>query len=406
MKDQDIVMIGQQAWDLGIGSNAHNIAAEFALHNRVLYVNPPLDVKTLLTGWKDLKVRKRVRGILGLQEKLCQVSKNLWVYTPGILALSINWLPSRLLFKFFNRFNNFLFSRSIRQAATLLGMKHFVLFNDSLMFLGLEQKQRLRPLTYIYYIRDYLIVQDYFKRHGIEAEKKLIKTADVVVANSSFLAGYGARYNPQAYDVGQGCELEIFDPRAGHLPPADLANLPRPIVGYVGNLTAERLDINLLVKVALAKPDWSLVLVGFEDQAFAESPLHKIHNVYFTGAKSPRQLPAYMAYFDVCINPQLVNDLTIGNYPRKVDEYLAMGKPVVATQTEAMKIFRERVYLGLTAADYVALLQQALAEHDACRREKNIAFAKSHTWQASVAAIYNSLEKARCRQPANQQVTC
>ncbi|HAI83429.1 MAG TPA: glycosyl transferase family 1, partial [Chitinophagaceae bacterium] len=87
---------------------------------------------------------------------------------------------------------------------------------------------------------------------------------------------------------------------------------------------------------ATAKPEWSLVLVGPEDEAFKQSALHQLPNVHFLGSKQPEALPEYVAAFDVCINPQLLNEVTIGNYPRKVDEYLAMGKPVVATQTEAM----------------------------------------------------------------------
>jgi teichuronic acid biosynthesis glycosyltransferase TuaH len=226
------------------------------------------------------------------------------------------------------------------------------------------------------------------------------------VANSSYLAQYAAAFNPLSHDIGQGCELDIFDPCARFTRPADLAGLPGPIIGYVGNLTSERLDINLLVKLAVAKPAWSFVLVGFEDQAFAESPLHKIHNVYFLGAKSPQQLPAYIHYFDVCINPQLVNHLTMGNYPRKVDEYLAMGKPVVATRTEAMTMFEDHVYLGRSATEYQALLDRALAENTPARQQKNIAFAKSHTWQASVAAIYASVERIAQQQPGSQKVKC
>ncbi len=56
-------------------------------------------------------------------------------------------------------------------------------------------------------------------------------------------------------------------------------------------------------------------------------------NVYFLGVKKPAETVAYIHHFKICINPQLVNPLTIGNYPRKIDEYLASGKPVVATAT-------------------------------------------------------------------------
>ena len=44
---RDIVIVGQQPWDVEIGSNCKNIAEELTKHNRVLYVNSPLDRITL-----------------------------------------------------------------------------------------------------------------------------------------------------------------------------------------------------------------------------------------------------------------------------------------------------------------------------------------------------------------------
>jgi glycosyltransferase involved in cell wall biosynthesis len=58
------------------------------------------------------------------------------------------------------------------------------------------------------------------------------------------------------------------------------------------------------------------------------------------GAQDVNRLPEYIKASDVCINPQLLNETTKGNYPRKIDEYLAMGKPVVATKTIAMDILK------------------------------------------------------------------
>ncbi|MFC7669776.1 glycosyltransferase [Hymenobacter humi] len=60
-----------------------------------------------------------------------------------------------------------------------------------------------------------------------------------------------------------------------------------------------------------------------------------------------------MSYFDVCTNPQAVNEVTIGNYPLKIDEYLAMGKPVVATATRAMDMFADYVYLPRNAQEWL-----------------------------------------------------
>ena len=74
---------------------------------------------------------------------------------------------------------------------------------------------------------------------------------------------------------------------------------------------------------------YSIVLVGPEDEDFMKSKLHQIENIFFLGSKSEVELSSYINGFDVAINPQLVNMMTIGNYPRKIDEYLAMGKPIV-----------------------------------------------------------------------------
>jgi len=167
--------------------------------------------------------------------------------------------------------------------------------------------------------------------------------------------------------------------------------LPKPVIGYIGALKSIRLDIDLIKYIAIQNPDWSIVLVGPEDSEFKASELHKLSNVYFLGAKTPDLLPAYMSTFDVCINPQLVNEVTIGNYPRKIDEYLAMGKPVVATRTDAMSVFEEYTYLCNTKEEYVTAIKNALKDDSAEKQLQRIEFASSHTWENSVKEIYKAI---------------
>lgn len=386
-------MIGQQGWDLGLGSNAHNIAAEFALKNKVLYINPPLDLNTLFRRWQEPKIKYRIKVLLGLQQGLTQVNPNLWVYTPPTLCLSINWINSSKIFRFFTRLNNHLFAHAIRKAIRKTGLTSYLLFNDSLIYLGLDLKQLLQPQKYIYYIRDYMIGTGYFRKHGTWAEAELIRKADLVVANSPFLADYAVAHNARSYYVGQGCDLSMFNADLPLAVPADLAAIPQPRIGYLGYITADRLDLQLLIKLAQAKPEWNFVFVGPEDSHFKSSILHRLANVYFLGPKPAGQLPAYTQHFHVCLNPQVVNDITIGNYPRKIDEYLAMGKPVVATWTQTMDLFRHHVYLASSLAGYLEYIEKALAEDDAGKARARIAFAKSHTWEASVNLIAAGLEE-------------
>ncbi|RYG04319.1 MAG: glycosyltransferase, partial [Chitinophagaceae bacterium] len=146
----------------------------------------------------------------------------------------------------------------------------------------------------------------------------------------------------------------------------------------------------LILQLAEENPDWNLVLVGPVDEVFKNSRLNQLKNVWFLGTKKGSELPAYIYHFDVCINPQVLNEMTIGNYPRKVDEYLAMGKPVVATRTRAMEMFKDFVYLCENAAEYQEAIRKSLAENAPEEQEKRKQFALTHTWENSVKKLYNA----------------
>ncbi|WP_291907136.1 glycosyltransferase [Chitinophaga sp. CB10] len=398
VQNRDIVVIGLQPWYTPIGSNCKNIALEFSRHNRVLYINAPLDRKTLLTEKEDPNILHHKSLLKNPQGSLVRLNDNMWNYYPLSVMESVNWLPSTALFKAFNKVNNRRFAREIRKAVRQLGFRDIILFNDNDIFRGYHLKELLQPELYIYYSRDYLLAVDYWKKHGQAIEPLHIAKADIGVANSMYLAERLKSYNPNSYYIGQGCELSLFDPARAYARPADMPPAGRPVIGYVGALTSLRLDIPLITEMATRRPDWDFVLVGPEDGDFQASALHRLSNVHFPGRKPMAELPAYVAAFDVCMNPQLVNDMTIGNYPLKVDEYLAMGKPVLATATPTMELFREYVYLATNVDGYIKMTEQALAEDKGAEATRRRAFALSHTWENSVAAIYEAIGKFERKQ--------
>jgi glycosyltransferase involved in cell wall biosynthesis len=394
IRNRDIIVVGQQPWDVEIGSNCKNIALEFAKHNRVLYVNSPLDRITKWRGSKDAKIQKRIQVIEGKENGLIPLDVNLWNLYPDIMIESINWIGNQRIFEWLNKINNKRFAASITKAIRTLGFSDIILFNDNDMFRCYYLPDLLHPATSIYYSRDYMLAVDYWKKHGEKLEPKLIAKNDLCVANSTYLADYCRKYNVNSYYVGQGCELDLFMNYTGGTVPSEISNLSRPIIGYVGALLGLRLDIALLEDIAIQKPSWNIVLVGPEDEAFKASKLHTCANVHFLGPKPPESLPAYIQAFDICLNPQVISEVTIGNYPRKIDEYLAMGKPVVATSTPFMEaIFNEHTYLGKTALDYIRFIEKALAENDAASIMARKAFAASHTWENSVREIYSAIAK-------------
>lgn len=391
MKNRDIIIIGLQPWYTDIGSNCKNIALEFAKQNRVLYVNIPLNRSTLFKKDAHPHLGKHIEIINKKKRNLIALQSKLWNYYPLQVHESINWIPSTALFNFFNKINNNRFAEDILMAAESLGFKDFILFNDNDIFRGHYLKEFLKPSIYIYYCRDFLQGVDYFKKHGKVLEPVHIAKADMALANSVYLYNFLKNYNQNSYYVGQGCDLSLFDGYRDYQVPLDIHSIRGPLIGYVGTLTAMRLNMGVIETIAKARPSWNIVLAGPEDKAFRNSPLHNLKNVHFTGKKELQELPAYINAFDVCINPQENNPLTAGNYPLKIDEYLAMGKPVVATKTEAMKMFEAFTYLAETPADYIDLIETALKENSPEVSLKRMDFARSHTWENSVDEIYKAI---------------
>jgi glycosyltransferase involved in cell wall biosynthesis len=224
-------------------------------------------------------------------------------------------------------------------------------------------------------------------------EPQLIRKIDAVVANSTFYEEYCKNLTDKSYYIGQGCDLRLFVKDKIQTVPDDIKHISKPIIGYVGVLDAERLDETIIKIIAEADPNWNVVLVGPSDESFKNSVLHQYPNVHFLGWKSIEELPAYINAFDVCMNPQWINNITRGNYPLKIDEYLAMGKPVVATRTKAMKFFEAYTYLADQPEEYPGLIRKALAEHTEEKSGQRMEFAHGHTWENCTTEIYKVIRE-------------
>ena len=391
-KQFDFIITSLQGIDYIAGSNVVNLAHEFAKRHRVLYVNYPADRLTLLRKWRDPNVKKRIRVLLGKDKSLIRVKENLWTLYPRTILESISQIGKPGLFDFFNRINNRRFAREINKAVHSLGFKNIILFTDSDMYRSFYLKDLLKPEKFIYYSRDNMIAVDYWKKQGVRIEAALIGKADLAVANSVYLANYCRKFNPNSFYIGQGCDVTLFNSSLiKGPPPADIFDIKKPIIGYIGVLFKLRLDLEIIAFIAKQKPYWSIVLIGPEDEAFRNSELHSLPNVYFLGNKPPESLPSYLKCFDVAINPQIVNEVTIGNYPRKIDEYLSMGKPTVATLTEAMTAFRDHVYLATTREEYLDFITLAMEENSEEKIAAREQFAGGHTWEANADKIYKAI---------------
>ncbi|MEG2242076.1 MAG: glycosyltransferase [Muribaculaceae bacterium] len=371
---RDFIFTGLQPWDISIGSNAKDIALEISKNNRVLYVNAPRK------GISNYKINK--------------ITDNLWTLDTPVKMVPINTLPDGFMFDYINKFNQKRISKYIIFAIKKLRLNNYIHIIDNDIYNSFFLKEFLRTSYTLYYRRDNMLNVQYWQKHAPRLEPLLCEKCDCVISNSLELADAVRPYNKNVFDVGQGVDLSNYSPEIKYIIPSDISSISHPIIGYAGMITSLRLDVELIYNFAKNKEEISFVFVGKEDNIFKAHKIHQLRNVYFLGAKDPSLMPNYISAFDICINPQVINMITIGNYPRKIDEYLAMGKPTVATETHTMKdIFSDYVFLASNTDEYIKAIDNAILEiGDEKKAKKRIDFAHTHSWANSVEEIYKCIE--------------
>jgi GT2 family glycosyltransferase len=189
------------------------------------------------------------------------------------------------------------------------------------------------------------------------AMRKAVSGADLVVSSSSALLRWLPPSRRPPVTVPNGCDPARFNPEG---PLAEgVASLPGPRLGYAGVIDTRAFDADLVAGVARKRPEWTLVLIGPSTQA-GRAPLAGLPNVHLLGTTHFDDVPAALRACDVCLIPYRLGGLIDYVHPKKLYEYLALGKPVVATPLPALTRLDGLLQLAGDAATFTAAVEQAL----------------------------------------------
>ena len=189
-------------------------------------------------------------------------------------------------------------------------------------------------------------------------DRRLKATADLVVYCSGAFMADDAEGLSQAVVVDHGVDAERFIAAdAAATPPADIAEIPRPRVGFVGAIDPHTFDPELFNDVVARLPEASFVLVGgcTLPQGWCTSD-----NVHLLGQRTPDEVADYMAACDVLIMPWRRSDWIDACHPVKLKEYLAVGRPVVTTPFRELSRYPGLVAQAEDAAGFAAMIARAL----------------------------------------------
>lgn len=232
----------------------------------------------------------------------------------------------------------------------------------------------------------------------------MARRADVVLAVNAALAESYRRINAHTYIVPNACHYERFaacsDPGKRATPAvAELASRYDVVVGYYGWMMSHRIDVSLLTALIDDHPGWGFAFLGPADATITAALVGR-PNVRLWHTVPQERLADYVVGFDVCLVPHLINVHSASNDPLKLYEYLAAGKPVVATPLPGLERFGDLVTIARTAAEFAAAIEQALVADGLDRRLVRQQVARANSWTARAVEVERIVaEVARQRGP-------
>ena len=220
-------------------------------------------------------------------------------------------------------------------------------------------------------------------------EDHFLAKADAVFCISSVLMERARQFNRQVFYFPAGVDLEKFAAaRQSAAVATDLALLRRPLVGYVGAISPV-FDQALLAETARRLPELDFVLVG--PTYVAVDALAACPNIHLLGSRPHDQVPQYLNGFAVGLIPYMRNRFTDAVYSCKLNEYLAMGLPVIATGMREVREYAARHHSVVDVADDPTALTAAIRRHvgraDAAARQRRIDAATANSWPQRFADI-------------------
>ena len=384
---RDVICISSIDWDFIWQGHQEIMSRLAASGHRVLFVENT-GVRPL--RWSDLprlkqRLRNWRRGTNGFREERA----NLFVQSPLVLPFPYSRLARRI--------NAWMLTRSITRWMAAVGAAKPIVWTFLPTPLARDVIASLDPALTVYYCIDDLASSSPQARRITASEEQLFRTADLVFTTSEKLRARAARSSDRVHLFPFAVNLKTFEKVRDDVSrlPADMAELRRPIAGYVGGLH-QWVDQELLAAVAERMPDVTFALVG--PPQVDVSRLERVTNIRLFGQRQHAELPGYVKGFDVGLVPYRITEYTANVYPTKLNEYLIMGLPVVATDLFEIRRFNQEhgdlIRVASSVDEFVNAIRGVIPHASARVVERRIEVARSNSWDRRLAAMSELINQA------------
>ena len=378
-KEHNLLVLGMFPWDYSGLSDTIRSMLQATDHDKIFYINPQAEVRSLSTKWKQRKENQiniwnppfsflpTRYGIHRLREKL--TSKSLIKFVNK--ELGDNWRTNTIVY---------VTPTTLEQSfeyVKILKPKQLILdiLDDNLNFPTINEKRRAKLMN----------MQQYLCEH-----------ATVITAVSEYLVNQTEKMTGihQIKNLPNGVDIEKFQ-KADDTSPKDLEAIPHPRVTFVGALTTW-IDFRLINEAATKLEETQFILIGPIDQTVSNSPellaLKSRKNIHFLGPKPYDEVPNYLHHSDVLLLPRTMDPYSLACDPLKLYEYLATGKPVVSTNHPSTKRFLDFIYTGETSDEIITGIEDALSRSaETTELQKNAV--NSLSWETRISKLLGMINE-------------
>jgi glycosyltransferase involved in cell wall biosynthesis len=371
---------GEDWWYKNRGHNDMQLMKRFARYGTTLYINSIVMQKPNLKEGKRF-FKKLARKIKSIFTGLKKSDAGFWVYSPVSLPFHhIKWAK---------RLNDWLLWYQVLIIKRKLKMVNPIVWVACPAAADVAIKLNTNKLVYQRTDRyeeypnvDSETIKGYDQRAKKRADltifaSRILFDQEAVQCRNPFFLDHGVDY-----DAFAGAENDPYKPD-------DLANIPKPIIGFFGAIDNHTSDIKLVEQIVDLVPDMSFVFVGKASSDL--SNLAKKSNVWLLGQKPYEQIPHYGKFFDVAIMPWQQNQWIEACNPIKLKEYLALGKPIVSTPFGELQKYADVVYQAKNAAEFADCIKKALRENNRQlldARRKSVA---DVSWDRKAQIVFENL---------------
>jgi glycosyltransferase involved in cell wall biosynthesis len=275
------------------------------------------------------------------------------------------------------------YDRRLRRVAERFGMEQPAIVTSQPLLAGFAELEWAGPVT-LFASDDLAAHPDYqpWREGLLTAYRRVAERERRLCAVSNAIVERIAPRGPSAV-VPNGVDPDIWlEPGTA---PAWLVELPGPRLLYIGTLDS-RLDVDAVRAVAQAWPEGTVALVGPLTEPDHLAPVLAEPNVFVHEPVARQQVAALAHAADACLVLHNKTTLTEAMSPLKLYEYLASGRPVVATDLEPVRQVEGPVTRVAPGGDFVAGVRTALAAGPVSEAERRDLI-ETNSWANRSAAV-------------------